>query len=253
MVAKITKLERDRPRPKDGKGPASPVVVAPGKANHSLSRQAYELLKEAILRLELKPGDMSTDSALSRMLGMSRTPVREALTLLEREHLVRRLPNQGGVLIRELSMDDIVHILHMREALDGLAAKLAADKIDPKLLAEIESDFKAMHELSGEEAANTHRMLSHRLHSAILEAAANPFLSATSEELSGSFERMRNYNWRVWNASKNSVRINERRYREHLQIIDALKARDPRRAEKAARAHIVSGLEDMLMSKMSGR
>lgn len=252
MVAKITKLEPGRLPPKGGKRPTPTVLDAPGKVKHSLSQEAYERLKDAIVRLELKPGDVTTDSELSRVLGMSRTPVREAVTLLERERLVQRMPNQGGVLIRELSMDDIVHILHMREAMDGLAARLAVDKIDPKLLAGIESDFKAMHELSHQETANTHIVLSHRLHGMILEAAANPFLAATSKELSGLFERMRNYNWRIWNASKNSVRIAERRYREHLEIIAALKARDPRRAEKAARAHIHSALDDMLKSMMSG-
>lgn len=252
MVAKITKLERDRPRPKDGKGPTSRVIDVPGAEKHSLSRQAYDLLKDAILRLELKPGDVSTDSELSRKLGMSRTPVREALARLEREYLVRRMPNQGGVLIRDLSMDDIVHNLQMREALDGLAAKLAADKIDFQLIEEIESAFVAMNELSAEDAAETHRLLSHKLHNAILDAAANPFLSETSKELSGAFERMRNYHWRVWGSSKNPARLTERRYREHLEIIAALKARDPRRAEKAARAHIVAAMNDMLKSTMRG-
>ena len=211
MVAKVAKLEGARVRPEDVRPAKLPTKSELRVVKPSLRQHAYELLREAILQLELKPGRVTSDSELSRLLGMSRTPVREALTLLERDHLVKRIPNQG-VLIRELSMDDIVHILQMREAMDGMAARLAVDKIDPKTLLAIESDFKAMRELSTEAAAAVHVTLSRRLHSAILDAAANPFLTATSGELRSAFERTRNYNWRIWNASKNSARIAERRF-----------------------------------------
>lgn len=252
MDAKVTKLKPATRTTKSGGRSVAKAATAPVAPKPSLRQEAYERLRDAILRLELKPGRVTSDSELSRMLGMSRTPVREALTLLERDLLVTRIPHQG-VLIRELSMDDIVHILQMREAMDGMAAKLAVDKIDSKLLAELEAEFEAMRGLSSEESSTKHMVLSRRLHTAILEAAANPFLSNTSNALSNSFERTRNYNWRIWNASKNFERIAERRYREHLEIIAALKARDAKRAEKAARAHIVSGLDDMLKSMIGGR
>jgi DNA-binding GntR family transcriptional regulator len=250
MVANVTKLTSPRKsRAKAGMQETDDKEPGPRR---SLRQEAYELLGDAIQRLELKPGRVTSDSELSRMLGMSRTPVREALTLLERDLLVKRMPNQG-VLIRDLSMGDVVHILHMREAIDGMAARLAVDKFDPALLAEIEGEFEAMRGLSADQATTVHKALSRRLHTSILEAAGNPFLESTSRTLSSSFERTRNYNWRIWDASKNSERIAERRYSEHLEIISALKARDPRRAEKAARAHIVSALEDMLRAMIGGR
>lgn len=251
MVAKVTKLQTGQLRPRHSKRAISASDDS-APPTPSLRQQAYELLKGAILRLELKPGSVTTDSELSRKLSMSRTPVREAVTLLERDHLVTRIPNQG-VLIRELSMDDIVHILQMREAMDGLAARLAVASIDIAALVGIENEFKAMKELSTAAASKVHASLSQRLHSMILDAAGNPFLTVTSRELSSLFDRTRNYNWHIWGASKNAERIAQRRYSEHMEIIAAIKARDARRAEKAARAHIVSGLDDVLRSMIGGR
>jgi GntR family transcriptional regulator, rspAB operon transcriptional repressor len=251
MAAKVTKLETGRLARARGTRRLSAdrdeAIVRP-----SLRQQAYESLRDAILRLDLKPGSVTTDSELSRKLNMSRTPVREAVTLLERDHLVTRIPNQG-VLIRELSMNDIVHVLQMREAMDGLAARLAAASIDLAALAALEGEFKAMHELSTTAASKVHASLSRRLHNMILETAGNPFLTVTSRELGSLFDRTRNYNWHVWGTSKNAERIAQRRYGEHIEIIAALKARDPRRAEKAARAHIVSALDDVLKSMIGGR
>lgn len=210
----------------------------------SRREEAYAKLKEAIQQMQLEPGRVTSDSELARMLGMSRTPVREALTLLERELLVTRVPNHG-VLIRTLTIDELIHVMQMREALDGMAARLAAERIAMPLLIELEDAFTAM--MQGEQhSSDTHSALSKRLHSEILKAAGNPFLESASEVLMTSFERTRQHSWRVWNAARDAQKIAVRRYEEHIEIVQALKARDPRSAEKAARAHVVSGLKDLL-------
>jgi GntR family transcriptional regulator, rspAB operon transcriptional repressor len=224
---------------------ADPAIQSDGN-RPSLRQAAYEKLKDAIQRLQLEPGKVTSDSELARLLGMSRTPVREALTLLERDLLVTRIPNQG-VLIRSLTIDEVVHIMQMREALDGMAARLAADRIGEDLLSALESDFEGMMKASMS-SSDLHSALSKRLHTEILKAAGNPFLQSASEVLTSSFDRTRQHSWRIWNSARDAQKIALRRYREHMEIIAALKARDPRRAEKAARAHVVSGLSDILKS-----
>ena len=99
MDAKVTKLKPATRTTKSGGRSVAKAATAPVAPKPSLRQEAYERLRDAILRLELKPGRVTSDSELSRMLGMSRTPVREALTLLEGDLLVTRIPHQG-VLIR---------------------------------------------------------------------------------------------------------------------------------------------------------
>lgn len=219
-------------------------VAAPSPGRPSRREEAYEKLKDAIQRLQLEPGRVTSDSELSRMLGMSRTPVREALTLLERELLVTRVPNHG-VLIRTLTIDELIHVMQMREALDGMAARLASERMPMDQLIDLENAFVAMMQAE-QHSSETHSALSKRLHSEVLKAAGNPLLQNASDMLMTSFERTRQHSWRVWDGARDARKIALRRYEEHMEIIRALKARDPRLAEKAARAHVVSGRRDLL-------
>ena len=231
-------------RPGTAEPTAGDGTTQSGTSRPSLRQEAYDKLKGAIQRLELEPGTITSDSELSRMLGMSRTPVREALALLERDLLVTRHPNQG-VLVRSLTIDEVIHLMQMREAMDGMAARLAADRIGLPLLADLENKFEEMMRTL-QHCSEQHSALSRRLHTSVLEAAGNPFLQQASEMLTSSFDRTRQHSWRIWNSAKDAQKIGVRRYREHMEILAALKARDPRRAEKAARAHVVSGLRDIL-------
>jgi DNA-binding GntR family transcriptional regulator len=209
-----------------------------------MREEAYDRLKDAIQRLELEPGSVMSDSELARRLGMSRTPVREALALLEKDLLVARVPNRG-VVIRSLTIDEVIHVMQMREALDGMAARLAAAHISLEVLDDLKRDFEEMMRTSAT-SSDQHSALSKRLHIEIMRAAGNPFLESASNSLMSSFERTRQHSWRIWNAARDSERIAKRRYDEHMEIIEALRQRDPRRAEKAARKHVMTGLQDIL-------
>lgn len=213
----------------------------------SLRLVAYEALRQQIQNLELEPGSVTSDSELARRLGMSRTPVREALALLERDFLVKRSPNQG-VLIRELSTDEIVHLLNMREALDGMAARLAVRRMDEAELERLQRAFEEARLGADSDGIHPkrHAELSRELHSAIIKATQNPFLESTSETLIGAFERSRQHGWRVWTRSADVKAISARRYEEHLAIIAAIRRRDPDAAEAAARAHVANALRDTL-------
>lgn len=228
----------------DEAGDADDLSLDAGANRQSMREEAYERLKDAIQRLELEPGSVMSDSELARRLGMSRTPVREALALLEKDLLVARVPNRG-VVIRSLTIDEVIHVMQMREALDGMAARLAAAHISLEVLDELKRDFEDMMHTSGY-SSEQHSALSKRLHIAITQAAGNPFLESASDTLMSSFERTRQHSWRVWNSARDAERMAKRRYDEHLEIIDALRQRDARRAERAARKHVMTGLQDVL-------
>lgn len=216
-----------------------------GQAGRSLKMLAYEELKRRIQGRELEPGQMTTDSELSRQLKMSRTPVREALTMLERDYLVTRIPNQG-VLIRDFSIDEIIHVLNMREAIDGMAARLSAGRMNAAILDELQTEFEELKHNKGPSSTEKHAALSRRLHGAIIEATCNTYLQSASETLRGVFERTRQHGWRIWAHSEDNEAISARRCDEHLAIIESIKQKDPEAAERAARLHVATALRDML-------
>lgn len=214
-------------------------------AGRSLRAIAYDALKQQIQTLELEPGRVTSDSELARRLGMSRTPVREALTLLERDLLVTRIPNQG-VIVREITTDEVVHLLNMREALDGMAARLAVARIEDKVLDDLQHAFEEAAGMKGGLRPQRHAALSSELHATIIGATGNPFLKSTSQTLRGAFERSRQHGWRTWSRAEDADKISDSRYAEHLAIITALRRRDPDAAEIAARAHVTNALRDIL-------
>ncbi|MBS0222746.1 MAG: GntR family transcriptional regulator [Proteobacteria bacterium] len=226
------------------------VVEWSNGGGKALRTVAYEALRQQIQALDLEPGFVTSDSELARRLGMSRTPVREALTLLERDFLVTRIPNHG-VRIREITTDEIVHILNMREALDGMAAHLAATRIDDKVLDHFQRAFEEAAAQDGGIQPKQHARLSQELHSTIIVATGNPFLQSTSQTLRGIFERSRQHGWRTWNRTADARSISDNRYAEHLAIIAALRRRDPEAAEAAARVHVTNGLRDILKALLS--
>ena len=106
--------------------------------NLSLVGQAYDELKRIILEHQVPLGGKLNEGELAAALGISRTPVREAINRLEKEGLVQIFPQRGAFVIR-LSEKDIFELFLIRENLEGLAARLAAEKMDEESLTKLES------------------------------------------------------------------------------------------------------------------
>lgn len=102
----------------------------------NLSTRAYEVIKRKIVNGEITPGTKLQEDRLAEELGISRTPIREALSRLAQEGLVEIIPRRGTYVV-EFSLFDIVHLLEIREALEGMAARLAATNIARETLAEM--------------------------------------------------------------------------------------------------------------------
>lgn len=116
----------------------------------------FRTLRDAILTGKLVPGERLMENQLAEKLGVSRTPVREALRMLELENLVELVPRKGAQVL-DMSEKDIVNILEVRSVLEGLATSLACKKMTPEQLTElkgIEEKFeKAIEEKSLEDIA----------------------------------------------------------------------------------------------------
>ena len=116
-------------------------------SNLSLGSRAYQELKQIILEGQVAPGKKLKEGDLAEALGISRTPVREAINRLEKEGLVEIFPQRGAFVV-EFTEKDVFELFLIRENLEGLAARLAAEKISESSLAKLQSCTQGSKSLS---------------------------------------------------------------------------------------------------------
>lgn len=206
------------------------------KKNSKLStEEVYQLLKRRLASLEFKPGQSLAEKDIASQFKVSRTPVRHALSKLERDGLVEIIPRKGA-FIKFLSMKDILEIFQIREVLEGLAARLAAENVDLEALKEFESFYlDALRKNPGESLQEIFNF-GMKFHDFIINSAANQRIKKILKDLRVQFEISRifflNQNSNV-KPSRAVQSINE-----HLGIIEALKKSDGKLAEARLKEHI---------------
>lgn len=161
---------------------------------------------------------------------MSRTPVREALAKLERDHLVRVVP-QKGAFVRTLSHDEVRDLYQIREALEALAVRLAAPRLDRGELAGFETQFRELKARGAKVTYTEVRPLGEEFHGYLTKQAGNAKLVAMLDEIR---DQVRS----VWTMSILAPRRVQGLLHEHLSLIEALKRGDARRAERLMVLHV---------------
>ena len=200
----------------------------------SLADLAYERLTEALLSGELAPGDRLVQDALALRLGISRTPLREALQRLEREGTIRSAGARGHV-VPELTAEDIAHLYEVREAVEGQAARLVAARA-PDSVDGIEATLRRLSAAAGPGGRDAFR--ANRLaHRAVVEASGNPFLLEVFDDLWG-----RSVTLQAWGDYYASVPADIDLVTDHVDVLAALRSGDPDRAAAAMVAHVRQGL-----------
>ena len=203
------------------------------------SETAYQLLRDEIIQWKLEPGTPLGEVETSQRLGVSRTPLREALSRLVAEGLVRTGPGRTAV-VTSLSRDDIVELFELREALETQSALLAARRRDAVVFEELRADF-----LANVRADERPYDLADALDRAIDEAAASTYLSAALRDLRGHLARVRR------TAHANTERL-DRATSEHVLIVDAILAQDEALAASATSVHLHNSLANILASLPEG-
>ena len=189
----------------------------------------YDSLRDAIWEGRIARGERVREEEIARSLGVSRTPVREALQRLQRRGLLVTGPGRG-LMVAELSKREVIELYAMREILEGSAARFAAERATPEEIAtlyELQAQLKAA---KGDPMLHT--TLNRRFHQAIYEAAHNRYLMQTLESLHDSFALLRSATMRLPHRQRDS-------HEERRRIIAAIEKRDPILAEQEAREHIV--------------
>jgi len=190
-----------------------------------------ERLEDAIIAGELAPGERIFEQVLASEMGISRGPLREAIRRLEGRRLLERRPNIG-VRVAELSPDKLDQILMVREALEGMACRIAAERLTGSDLASLKKMLADHAKKVGSGEGYYQQSGDFDFHFRIAQAAGNEFLlSLVSGDL---YDLLRVYRYK---SSTMRGRAKEA-LEEHRKIVEALEARDPDAAEQAMREHL---------------
>ena len=197
----------------------------------SLSDIVFKQTREEISTGLLKPGEALLERELALRMKVSRVPVREALIRLEGIGLVQLVKDRGGV-VRTFGAHEIGHLYELRQALEVLAARLAAGNIPLEKLQEIEDALRAF-KSDGDPADRARlRRVNADLHALIAANCGNPFLQRALSDIAEQVELSR-----AFTRSRLTIQEVLVRLEDHLEIIEALKSGYAARAEGAMRAH----------------
>ncbi len=180
-----------------------------------LRELVFDSLRKAIILGKLKPGERLMEIQLAEEMGVSRTPVREAIRKLELEGFVVMVPRRGAY-VAGVSVKDIADVFEVRSALEGLAAGLAAERITEEEMEELE---KVIHLISGEEDILTVYKKDNEFHELIYKASRNHRLTQIITNLSEHINRFRLTSLSVPGRLKIAVD-------EHKKIIEAISERN---------------------------
>ncbi|MBQ4564218.1 MAG: GntR family transcriptional regulator [Lachnospiraceae bacterium] len=198
----------------------------------------FKTLRGAILRGDLKPGQRLMEIQLANQLGVSRTPVREAIRMLELEGLVKMVPRKGAE-VAQISEKHLRDVLEVRSALEELAGTLACERMNAEQLYELKRVNRQFMQVIDSENITAIADADENFHLVIYNATGNERLS---QMVNGLREQM--YRYRLEHIKDRSKR--EELVKEHEAIIRALEERDPVQARDAIRSHIQEQVDAVL-------
>jgi len=206
------------------------------------SDRAYSVLREQIIDGDLAPGTLLAEVEQSSRLGVSRTPLREALSRLAADGLVAAHSGRG-LVVTDVPLTRIAELFEVRSALEEQAARLAARRRDPAVFEGLQRELRQAHELleNGDPVRHEYYELVARLDAAIDDAVQNPLLVST---LAG----VRTHVARIRRLSHDDPERLREAAREHLMIVDAIVDGSESLAAHATQLHLYRSLKSILGS-----
>ena len=217
-----------------------PPKLADADENATIPERIFSLLREAIVEGDIPAGSKISEPELAKAYGISRGPLREAIGRLEGCGLVVRRPNVGARVVT-LSSDQLLEIFHVREALEGMSARLAAQNMSDNEVAEL----RYLLEQHGEQidGAADHAYFQREgdldFHYRIVQGSHNSrMIELLCNDL---YHLVRLYRYQFGMSSKRGPRA----FVEHGHIVDAIERRDPEMAELMMRSHVRASRENV--------
>lgn len=196
-----------------------------------LRDEVFNTLRERILKGTLKPGERLMEIHLADQLGVSRTPIREAIRMLELEGLVKMVPRKGA-LVAKISREDLQDVLEVRKALDTLAVKLACERITAEEIARLKEAEEYFEKKFKDGDATEIAEADVALHDVIQAASKNKRLKSMISNLAERIYRYR-FEYIKQQSDGGKTLIDE-----HRQIIKCIETRNIEESIKAIEIHI---------------
>jgi len=222
----------------DATGAAMPAPVSPRKRGGAAKRSEdiYESLKTDIASMQVKPGDALFECDIADRYSASRTPVREALLRLVKEGLVEKVGRTN--VVSSFSVDDVVNLYEIREALECLAVRLAVERATVGDLEELAEIIESMRQSREKGRVEAYLAFDRNFHLAIARMARNPFLESELRSIQEKV-RMIQSQWRSRVAKFPNL------HNQHERIHDAIRRRDASIAQAEIRYHMQEFVSSM--------
>ncbi|MEW6048775.1 MAG: GntR family transcriptional regulator [Bacillota bacterium] len=205
-----------------------------------LDTLVYERVRQMILDGALPPGEQIIQDQLARRLGVSRTPLRRALTQLAKDNLVEMTPR--GTFVRQFTLDEVIAVFEIRGVLEGLACRLFAERAEPPDIAYMRSLFTTAMERITPDHWSAYRQADQEFHYYIAKKSNSSIISQT----------LSSFHILTISFLQGLIRPPEETFPEHMRIIDALEERDPDKAERYAVEHIRITVQLLKEGRMAG-
>jgi DNA-binding GntR family transcriptional regulator len=196
----------------------------------NLKEAVHQRLKESIIRGEIAAGTKLAETQLAQKLGVSRTPLREAINRLEQDGFVEIIPRRGA-FVKKQSLREILENLELREVLEGLAVRLAARRATPAMIRKMKACFQGFSERNVEQSISSYAHQNIRFHNLIIQASQNRKLIALIRNLFDQMDMVRLHTIVLPGRARKSLS-------EHSAIIRFIEKGSAQRAERELRAHI---------------
>ena len=202
----------------------------------SVREAAYSHLRDSILQGTLLPGSRISEPNLAEQLGISRTPVREALQRLSQEGLVELTPAKGA-RVRVLTAAEVREVYEVRAMLEGEAARLAAERASEGEIQALAAHLTLLDQLPADDFAGQMKV-DFDFHAALVQAAHNQALARIYSDLRSGLALVR--------AFQQTLSQHPKTHYQHQQILRALQERNPQRSADAAKTHVMHFMEIVL-------
>lgn len=192
----------------------------------------FNTLREAILKGELKPGERLMELQLAAKLGVSRTPIREAIRMLEQEGLAVTIPRKGAE-VAKMTEKDMEDVLQVREALDELAASIACEQITEEQLGELAGAMKEFEASIKTKDVKKIAEIDVKFHDIIYQSTGNPKLVNILNNL-----REQMYRYRI--EYLKDERIYPNLLKEHQEILEGLSKKNKEKVTEMMHQHVAN-------------
>ena len=207
----------------------------------SLGDYVFERLKKAIINGEMAPGSRIIENRLANALGISGTPIREAIDKLERAGFLRRL-SQGGFTVVSLTRDDIEEAFGIRSILESYAARLAAIKHKEEDLKPLEDKLKEYQSCLDKGQIEALHRINTEFHDMLYALSRSPKLIKMIGDLKDQISRFR----KILLSEASMAKVSDK---DHRRMLKAMKMRDPDSVESLVKEHILRG-QKLVLKKL---